>query len=466
MLIGYHQWVETEVRRDYCIREGIALTRRLTGGGALYVDERQLAWSLVLPNPGREAPGLGAILGKACQGIVAGLARLGIEARFSAPNEIQVAQRRIASCYARATEGAVLVQGTVLLAIDIDRMLHALRVPTEKLSPQGLASARQRLTTLSDVLGVAPPMESVRDLVRVGLADAFGLSIATTDSGYGAAVAAPSGAGAFAATPAVGEDEAEAVWPRAGSVLRARLRVAGHPPRIDRLMLAGDVMLHPPDLFARLASRLRGADEKSWRARLAGMFAEEDIEIIGFTPRDIAGVIARALDRGTQRQAFGVSMAEANRLVVHGPEHLGAEDIVRRATVMLVPYCAKKVGCKWRRRAGCPECGLCEVGEAYRIARDRGMRAITITSYEHLVGTLAEMKRDGTAAYVGMCCLQFYLKRNNAFGEAGMAAVLMDISGSNCYELHQEEQAYVGAFEAKAELDIPLLDKVTAVKSK
>jgi len=40
----------------------------------------------------------------------------------------------------------------------------------------------------------------------------------------------------------------------------------------------------------------------------------------------------------------------------------------------------------------------------------------------------------------------------------------MDIGGANCYELHQEEQAYAGAFEAKAALDIPLLDKVTAAR--
>lgn len=42
--------------------------------------------------------------------------------------------------------------------------------------------------------------------------------------------------------------------------------------------------------------------------------------------------------------------------------------------------------------------------------------------------------------------------------------MLMDIGGANCYELHQEEQAYAGAFEAKAALDIPLLDKVTAAR--
>jgi lipoate-protein ligase A len=464
VLIGRHQWGETEIRRDYCIRHGIALARRMTGGEAFYVDEGQLAWSLVLPRAGGEAPGLGAILGKACRGVAAGLARLGVETRFSAPNAVEAAQGRVARCYARATEGAVLIQGTVLCAVDIGRMLHALRVPTEKLSPAGLAGARQRFVTLDDVLGDAPSLAAVRSAVRDGLAEAFGLSVSMANPGPAAAVAVPCSAGELGAAAPVGGDEAEAVWPCAGGALRARIRVAGEPPKIEKLVLAGDAMMDPPDLFERLATCLRGADAASWRARLAMLFAGEDIEIIGCSPRDIACVIARALARGAQRSAFGVSMTEANRLVVHGPADLDAGEIVRQATVMLVPYCAKAVGCKWRRRSGCPECGLCEVGEAYRIARERGMQAITITNYEHLVETLATLKRDGVTAFIGMCCSQFYLKRNRAFADAGIAAVLMDISGANCYELHQEEQAYAGAFEAKAELDIALLDKVTAVK--
>lgn len=464
VLIGRHQWAETEVRRDYCIREGIAVARRVTGGEALYVDEGQLAWSLVLPGSGRNAPGLGAILGKACRGVAAGLARLGVDARFSAPNAVEIAGRRIAGCHACAADGAILVQGTVLCAVDVARMLHALRVPREKLSPHGLASARQRIIALGDVLGIVPSMESVRDAVCGGLADAFGLSVSMADPGRVRVEAMPSGMGAFARPWPADANAAKAVWPCAGGVLQARTRVVGGPPKIESLQLAGDMMMDPPDLFERIATRLRGAGQSSWQARLAGMFSGEDIELVGCGPHDIARVIERALARSVQRDAFGLSMAEANRLVVHGAANLDAEEIVRRATVMLVPYCAKAVGCKWRRRAGCPECGLCEVGEAYRIARERGMRAITITNYEHLVETLAELKRDGVAAYIGMCCSQFYLKRNRAFADAGISALLMDIGGSNCYELHQEEQAYAGAFEAKAELDIPLLDKVTAAR--
>jgi lipoate-protein ligase A len=127
---------------------------------------------------------------------------------------------------------------------------------------------------------------------------------------------------------------------------------------------------------------------------------------------------------------------------------------------MLVPYCAKPDWCKWRHQDGCTECGLCEVGEAYRLARERGMRVTTIVRYEHLVETLDRMKRDGEPAYVGMCCSNFFLKRHRAFRDAGIPAVLMDISGANCYELQQEDQAYAGTFQAKATLNEDLLRRV------
>jgi lipoate-protein ligase A len=127
---------------------------------------------------------------------------------------------------------------------------------------------------------------------------------------------------------------------------------------------------------------------------------------------------------------------------------------------MLVPYCAKPTWCKWRHREDCPECGLCEVGEAYRLGRSRGMRVITITNFEHLQRTLAALRSEGVQSYVGMCCRHFYLKREYAFREAGLPALLMDIGGANCYELQQEELAYAGKFEAQARLNLDVLRRV------
>ncbi|HKJ76776.1 MAG TPA: hypothetical protein VKA64_06190, partial [Gammaproteobacteria bacterium] len=95
----------------------------------------------------------------------------------------------------------------------------------------------------------------------------------------------------------------------------------------------------------------------------------------------------------------------------------------------------------------------CEVGDAYRMARERGREVVTITRFEHLQETFGRMRQAGVGAYVGMCCGNFYQKRHFAFEQAGMDAVLLDIRGANCYELRQEDQAYAGRFEAQAVLD-------------
>jgi lipoate-protein ligase A len=77
------------------------------------------------------------------------------------------------------------------------------------------------------------------------------------------------------------------------------------------------------------------------------------------------------------------------------------------------------------------------------------MQVKTIVNYEHLVDTLRGMKALGVPAYVGMCCGNFFLKRQRAFAESGIPAVLMDVSGANCYELKQEDRAYAGTFSAE-----------------
>ncbi len=464
-LLGRHQWADKELRLDYCRDQGIAVVRRPSGGGALYADEGQLAWSLILPRTADDGrPNLEALLEQACRAVAQGLARLGVETRFKAPNDLEVAGRKLAGCHVAVDPGAVLLHGTILLSVDVERMLHALRVPTEKLSPKGLDGARQRLVTLAELLGAPPAVAAVREALVAGMSGVFGLARKAARADFPARsvpVAEPTAAADAAALPE-GEEVAESFWASGGGLLRARLSFDAGRTRIARVALAGDVTVHPADLFDRLARRLEGLPVEALRPRLASFFAVEEVELLGFGPQDLAHVLQRALDRLDEQRAFGIAPGQANSLMVHGPEPLSAEEIARRASVMLVPYCAKMPACKWRRRNRCTECGLCEVGEAYRLARERGLRVISINNYEHLCRALDELKRDGVEAYLGMCCSQFYVKRNRAFREAGIPAVLMDVSGANCYELHQEEQAYAGTFEAKSELDIPLLERIVA----
>jgi lipoate-protein ligase A len=458
-LLGRHQWPETELRLDYCRDNGIDVIRRPSGGGALYVDEGQLTWSLVLPCAvGAARPALAALLERACRAVALGLERLGVAARFKAPNDLEVAGRKLASCHLALEEGAVLLHGTVLLAVDVERMLHALRVPTEKLSVKGLEGARRRLATLGEILEAAPSLDDLQAALTAGFAEVFGL-VARPANGELSGSTDPS-AEAEETIWSHDQPEAESIWICGGGLLRARLWFDAGQGCIVRAALGGDVTVYPGDLLERLARSLSGVAVAELRARLAAFFAVEDAELLGFGPSDLAQVLGRALARLDEERDFGLLPGRANSLMVHACESESAKDIARRASVMLVPYCAKLPVCKWRHRDGCTECGLCEVGDAYRLARERGLRVISINNYEHLCQTLDDLKREGVEAYLGMCCAQFYLKRNRAFQEAGIPAVLMDVSGSNCYELHQEEQAYAGTFEAKAELDIALLEKV------
>ena len=183
-------------------------------------------------------------------------------------------------------------------------------------------------------------------------------------------------------------------------------------------------------------------------------------EAVGFGAADFETVCGQTLARLTQQRTFGLLCDEANTIMLCDEAGLGATEILRRATVMLVPYCAKLVTCKWRHRDGCPECGLCEVGDAYRLAGTRGMRVTSITNYEHLQSALTDMRARRVGAYVGMCCKEFFLKRHYAFRVAGIPGVLLDISGANCYELHQEDVAYAGRFSAQATLNGAVMEKV------
>jgi len=466
--LGRHQAAEAELRLDYCRRHGIQVVRRPTGGGALYLDQDCQQFTLILMRPPEwRGFGVGALLGLAGRAMGEGLRHLGIRARFKFPNDLEVDGRKIASVFAVCEGPAVMVQGTLLLDADIRAMLETLRVPTEKLSPDGLSAARDRLATVKECLGVMPAAELVRGALERGLATALGIRL-RRDQGLEQAL--PSRAGASSGEAAEteltgwsgdGEEEYLAVWKSSDATLRVRAEFMDDGARFRRVAFAGDLHIDPPDRLAALAGALAGLPAGLARHFVGRFLQDHPTDMVGFGPEDLARLLELAADKRAATRSLGLERAEANTLMVYGgAEDGGAREILERASVMLVPYCAKPAWCKWRHLDGCAECGLCEVGEAYQLARERGMRVTTITRYEHLVETLADMKQRRVPAYVGMCCSNFFIKRQRAFRDAGLPAVLMDVSGANCYELRQEDQAYAGTFRAEARIDAGVLRKL------
>jgi lipoate---protein ligase len=455
--LGAHERAAIALRTDYCEEQGIPILRRRTGGGALYLDPSQLCWSLVLPTRLLGSVGLKEILERHGLALVAALARLGIVGRFVFPNDIEVQGRKLGSGFATRFDDRVLIQGSLLVSSpDAEAMLKILRVPTEKLSHEGVLSARQRLISIEEAVAVAPGVDRIRDALAETLAEAFDLHPVPAS-----AVSTP----CAASTSVVMDDDASS------EAMKAFVRTDGGTVylaletlpdgRVARAGFSGAVQFSPVDLFTRLGQALAGRPPEACAAALERAFQGiASADLLGFGLADLQRLLALVLARREQADLFGMDRDQSNTLIVHNPNGEQAAEILEHATVMLVPYCAKLADCKFRFRDGCSECGMCEVGDAYRLARERGMRVVSITNFEHLQETLARMSAEDVPAYVGMCCESFYLKRHYAFQQAGIPAVLTDISGATCYELREEDLAYPGRFRAEAHLRLDVVEKV------
>ena len=177
-LIGRHQDLSREVDLDYCSANDIGLVRRITGGGAIYLDESQLGWELVFERSALGVATLPEVTEKICNAIAAGLSSLGIDARFRPRNDIEVDGRKISGTGGFYDGDVLIYQGTVLVDLDPERMVKALRVPDSKLAKRALDSAAERIVTLRQLLGAAAPsLADVQAALVDGLRQALGLSL-------------------------------------------------------------------------------------------------------------------------------------------------------------------------------------------------------------------------------------------------------------------------------------------------
>jgi lipoate-protein ligase A len=170
--LGYSLDAGNEIDIEYCRRKGIDIVRRLSGGGAIYTDDRQLVYSLSTKDlmPSSVPKSLALV----CTALARGLSSLGAPAVFSPVNDVLVNGRKVSGSAQLRKWGVVLTHGTVLVDADREEMFRALRVPAAKLEKRALEAAADRVTSLREELGRLPPMEEVGRAVVSGFEKAFG----------------------------------------------------------------------------------------------------------------------------------------------------------------------------------------------------------------------------------------------------------------------------------------------------
>jgi len=135
-IVHYLQSIEKEVNLPACEKYGVDVTRRITGGGAVYHDyDGEITYSIVAPEADPKMPA--DILESyelICGAIVNGLAGLGVDAEFKPVNDIVAGGKKISGNAQTRRHGVILQHGTILVDSDIRRMFQVLRVSDAKIS--------------------------------------------------------------------------------------------------------------------------------------------------------------------------------------------------------------------------------------------------------------------------------------------------------------------------------------------
>ncbi|MCX8036460.1 MAG: DUF116 domain-containing protein [Candidatus Sumerlaeia bacterium] len=466
-LVGYHQDVAQEIRIEYCRQAGIEIQRRLTGGGAILFDESQLGWELIAASGDvGGTPFSLALHRRICEAVVAALRELGVDAAFRPRNDIEVGGRKISGTGGVEEDGAFLFQGTLLLDFDVAAMIRALRIPVEKLKQASLDSAAQRVTWLARELGTLPPLPEIKQAIVRGFERTFGIRLKPGDLTADERALFEELLPKFDSAEWVERPTRQrsqigmfrGLHRTAEAVLRAAVQVDIARGRLRSVVLTGDFFITPQRAVLDIEARLKDhrLDPTAIRQSIAAAWEESCVRAAGFGPDDIAAVIEAALDK-RQWLDFGFSPEQANRVFCANGS---PRDILARPlSLLLLPYCAKKPDCEYRHEAGCEPCGGCTVGEAFEMAERFGLRPVTITSFEHLMDTLAAARAGGVSAYAGCCCEAFFQKHYRDFSAAQLPGVLLDICETTCYDLDRAGEAYHGRFEQQTRLDLPLLEK-------
>jgi len=156
VVIGSFQSVRNEIDPEGAAKHGITVTRRVSGGGAMFIQPgNTITYSLSVPTSLVEGLSFEQSYAFLDDWVLGALRELGIEATYVPLNDIASPAGKIAgAAQKRYAAGAVLHHVTMAYDIDADAMLEVLRIGREKLSDKGTKSANKRVDPLRSQTGM------------------------------------------------------------------------------------------------------------------------------------------------------------------------------------------------------------------------------------------------------------------------------------------------------------------------
>ena len=160
VVMGRFQSLRNEVDAEAAQRHGIEVVRRISGGGAMFIEPgNTITYSIIAPASLVDGMSFEEAYAHMDQWVIEALAGLGVKAWYQPLNDITSEAGKIAGAAQTRRRGAVLHHVTMAYDIDAVKMLEVLRIGREKLSDKGTTSAVKRVDPLRSQTGL--PREAV-----------------------------------------------------------------------------------------------------------------------------------------------------------------------------------------------------------------------------------------------------------------------------------------------------------------
>jgi len=159
VVIGRFQDPESEVNVAACKKLGIAVLRRVSGGGAVYHDHGNLNYSLIVHKSSLEAnlEDIEESYDLFCSGVIEGLNMLGIDA-YNRKGDIMIGGRKVSGSAQHRLYDVILHHGTLMVDVNLDTLGRTL----------GVSDPERRLINLHDVLPSRVPFSKIKRAINTG----------------------------------------------------------------------------------------------------------------------------------------------------------------------------------------------------------------------------------------------------------------------------------------------------------
>ncbi|MCP0885740.1 lipoate--protein ligase [Ligilactobacillus sp. WILCCON 0076] len=145
IILGRNQNIYEEINRDYVQKHQIIVTRRTSGGGAVFDDLGNVSFSFITKDDGQSN---GNFL-KFTQPVIEALHEMGAQAaELVGRNDLQIDGKKFSGNAMRLEHGRMFSHGTLMYDVDLDVIEHALNVPKDKIEAKGIKSVHSRVTNL------------------------------------------------------------------------------------------------------------------------------------------------------------------------------------------------------------------------------------------------------------------------------------------------------------------------------